>query len=215
MDKYYCGTCDTRRTGRVVERELELQVKDELIRFIPKIRICDECGGECYDEELEQALFIEAYDIYRRHHNLIMPQELKELRENYGLSQRSLAALLGWGEVTVHRYENGSLPDEAHNQLLHLLKYPENMLRIVRMNGSRLPAASRKKLLARLEVILGDLEAIDRPKKTVPKRTVARFKLSANASAEESKKPKVTLRSKITRSNSGGSKRIPRSIAHK
>jgi putative zinc finger/helix-turn-helix YgiT family protein len=196
MDKFYCGQCDRRRTSHVVEREIELQVIDEPIKINARVRICDECGGECYDEELEEALFRKAYDIYRQHHNLITPEQLKAIREKYGLSQRSLAALLGWGEVTVHRYENGSLPDEAHNQLLHLLKYPENMLRIAEMNGTRLPAASRRKLYAKLEEIFGEIKAIKQPRKTASKKTPARqskilVEQKTRTSVKAAKKPKA------------------------
>jgi putative zinc finger/helix-turn-helix YgiT family protein len=135
---------------RIVEREIELPVKGEPTKIKAKVRICDECGGECYDEELENALFKDAYDLYRQRHNIVSPEEIRAIREKYGLSQRGLAALLGWGEVTIHRYEGGSIADEAHNQLLHLLKYPENMLRIAQMNADRLSASARKKLLAKL-----------------------------------------------------------------
>jgi transcriptional regulator with XRE-family HTH domain len=107
----------------------------------------------------------------------MFPSELKAMREHYGLSQRSLAALLGWGEVTVHRYENGSLPDEAHNQLLHLLKYPENMLRIAQMNGERLPASARRKLFARLEELIGkDAKAAERTKSARTSKAALRGK---------------------------------------
>ena len=171
METFYCEKCDKKVPSQVVERQIELPVKGEPTKVLAKVRICDSCGEECYDEELEEALFTAAYDIYRQRHNLIAPSELQQLREHYGLSQRSLAALLGWGEVTVHRYENGSLPDEAHNQLLHLLKYPENMLRIVEMNGCRLPPSSLKKLRAKLDEIFCKTAVADEPKRIVSRKS--------------------------------------------
>lgn len=36
-----------------------------------------------------------------------MPEEIKKIREQYGLSQRSFAKLLNWGDKTICRYENG------------------------------------------------------------------------------------------------------------
>jgi putative zinc finger/helix-turn-helix YgiT family protein len=156
MKLYYCDACDKDVPTRVEERTEVLPVIGEPTEVLSVIRICLECGEDICDDELDTATLRKAYDIYRQRHNLIMPEQLKQLRELYGLSQRSLAALLGWGEVTVHRYENGSLPDEAHNQLLHLLKYPENMLRIAEMNGKRLHASARKKLFARLTDIMGN-----------------------------------------------------------
>lgn len=47
------------------------------------------------------------------------------LREKYGLSQQQLARLLGWGRVTVQRYEKGALQDTAHDLLLRQLEDPQ------------------------------------------------------------------------------------------
>jgi len=165
MEKHYCEKCRKRMPSRITKRQITLPVKGEPTTVEAKVRICDDCAEECYDEELENALFTAAYDLYRSRHNIMSPGEIRAMREKYGLSQRGLAALLGWGEVTVHRYEGGSIADEAHNQLLHLLKYPENMLRIAQMNGERLPASARRKLFARLEELVGKgAKAVERTK---------------------------------------------------
>ena len=76
--------------------------------------------------------------------------EVKQLRERYGLSQRSLSALLGWGEITIHRYENGSVPGDVHAQLLRLLFDPWNMGILFERHQDRLPAAARTALRDRL-----------------------------------------------------------------
>jgi DNA-binding transcriptional regulator YiaG len=87
-----------------------------------------------------------AYDKYRLNHHIISPTEIRSMRESYGLSQRSLGTLLGWGEITIHRYENGSLPDDAHNQVLRFIQDPFNMERMVKMYGDRLHQAARHRL---------------------------------------------------------------------
>jgi putative zinc finger/helix-turn-helix YgiT family protein len=177
MTEYYCDRCNKRVPAHVEEREEEFPVKGEPTKVLSRVRICSVCGNDIFDEELDSATLCMAFDLYRSRHNLMFPSELKAMREHYGLSQRSLAALLGWGEVTVHRYENGSLPDEAHNQLLHLLKYPENMLRIAQMNGERLPASARRKLFARLEELIGkDAKAAERTKSARTSKAALRGK---------------------------------------
>jgi putative zinc finger/helix-turn-helix YgiT family protein len=169
MYKCYCDNCDTRVPSHIKKTEETLPIRGDSVTLPCMVRICDICGNECYDEEFETELLRNAFDIYRQRHNIIFPEEISKIRKMYGLSQRGLAALLGWGDVTIHRYESGSIADEAHNQLLQLLKYPENMLRILRSNGNRLPASARKKLHAKLEEILGDLELIDKPQKQAPR----------------------------------------------
>jgi hypothetical protein len=58
------------------------------------------------------------------------------------------------GEITVHRYESGSVPDDAHNELLVLTQDPAKMKYILEMWGHRIPAAQRAKAFARLEHIV-------------------------------------------------------------
>lgn len=48
-----------------------------------------------------------ARDLYRQKHGLLTSSNIARLRGRYGLSQRALARLLGWGEVTIQRYEKG------------------------------------------------------------------------------------------------------------
>lgn len=38
------------------------------------------------------------------------------------MSQADLAILLGWGEVTITRYETKSIQDETYDQLIRMVK---------------------------------------------------------------------------------------------
>jgi putative zinc finger/helix-turn-helix YgiT family protein len=109
-----------------------------------------DCGEDLYDKELDGENLRVAYDLYRQKHNVLTPAEIREMREGYDLSQRGLGTLLGWGEITIHRYENGNIPDEAHNQMLTLIRDPFVMERILENSGQRLHAAARQRLGKRL-----------------------------------------------------------------
>ena len=154
MAKMHCENCGPIEGTHIVEREETLAVKGEDVSVQTKVRLCDACEGEVYDEELDSATLLAAYDIYRRRHGLLSPAEIRSTRESYGLSQRSLAALLSLGEVTIHRYENGSLPDGAQNQLLRFIQDPWKMLELLEQNGHLLPEQAKRKLSARLEEII-------------------------------------------------------------
>ena len=52
----------------------------------------------------------------------MQPEEIEKIREQYGLSQKNFARLLGWGDITIHRYESGAIQDDAHNDVLSLIK---------------------------------------------------------------------------------------------
>ena len=126
----YCEECGKEVKTIIVEKCEEYEIFGELIEVNAKILTCSECGEEFYNEELDTATLVEAYNLYRRKHKLLMPAEIKQIREQYGLSQRSFAKLLNWGDKTIYRYENDSLQDKAHNSLLCFLKKPQNQLMV-------------------------------------------------------------------------------------
>jgi putative zinc finger/helix-turn-helix YgiT family protein len=156
MSEKYCEHCKKRTTGSKRTKQVVLPVKGENISVETDLLICDICGNEMYDGDLEQILFEKAYSEYRKSKNIISPTMIIALRQKYGLTQRSLAALLGWGEITIHRYEKGSIPDEAHNLILKFIEDPVNMQRLFDEHKDRLNPRALQKLEATLIEIHGD-----------------------------------------------------------
>lgn len=123
----YCDACGKEVESKIISRQETFTVHDEEITVEAQVLVCAECGEELFCEKLDSATLVNAYNEYRRKHKLLFPDEIKEIREQYGLSQRSFAKLLNWGDNTICRYENGSVQNEAHNRLLLFLREPENM----------------------------------------------------------------------------------------
>ena len=114
----FCEECGKEVETRVVTKQESYSVCGENIEVDAEVLICAECGEEFFCEELDGKTLNNAYDKYRRKHKLLFPKEIKDIREQYGLSQRGFAKLLNWGDKTIYRYENGSIQDKAHNSLL-------------------------------------------------------------------------------------------------
>ncbi len=123
----YCEKCGREVETRIITKRESYDVCGETIEVDAQILVCVECKEEFYSEELDNTTSVWAYNEYRRRHKLLFPEEIKRIREQYGLSQRSFAKLLNWGDKTICRYENGSIQDKAHNSLLIFLREPENM----------------------------------------------------------------------------------------
>ena len=143
----YCEECGREVDTKVITKKEVYDVCGESIEVDAQILVCAECGEEFYCEELDNATLVQAYNEYRRRHKLLLPEEIKKIREQYGLSQRSFAKLLNWGDKTICRYENGSIQDKAHNSLLLFLREPENMRTYLMENEIVLDERQKKKLL--------------------------------------------------------------------
>lgn len=142
----YCDTCSKYVDTTILTKKEAFNVCGEAITVDAKILVCAECGEELFCEELDSATLISAYNEYRKRHKLLAPDEIKKIREQYGLSQRSFAKLLNWGDKTICRYENGSIQDKAHNSLLLFLRDPENMRTYLTENEVQLDDKQIKRL---------------------------------------------------------------------
>ena len=144
----YCEECEKEVETKIITKKETYEVCGEAIEVDTQVLVCADCGEEFYSEELDNATLVRAYNEYRRRHKLLLPEEIKKIREQYGLSQRSFAKLLNWGDKTICRYENGSIQDKAHNSLLLFLRAPENMKRYLAENEVALNERQKNRLLA-------------------------------------------------------------------
>jgi putative zinc finger/helix-turn-helix YgiT family protein len=64
-----------------------------------------------------------AISIYRKKHGLLSADEIRAIRERYGLTQADLARLLRLGGNTVSRWESGrNIQTAAMDMLLRLIR---------------------------------------------------------------------------------------------
>ena len=154
----YCDACGKEVEAKIISRQEIYNVCGEDITVEAQVLVCAECGEELFCEELDSATLVNAYNEYRRKHKLLLPDEIKKIREQYGLSQRSFAKLLNWGDKTICRYENGSVQDKAHNSLLLFLREPENMRTYLTENEIALDERQKAKLLDTVEKLEQDTE---------------------------------------------------------
>lgn len=161
----YCPKCDGDRALRPERRRETRIVRGDAIEVEVEVLVCATCGIGIAEPERDDQTLRAIYDEYRRRHGMLFPEQIKGLRERYGLSQRGLSRLLGWGEITIHRYESGSLQDAAHDQVLQQLNNPEFVLDLLSRYGDRLTIRERQTVqaaaLGRSEPAQNTLEVIE------------------------------------------------------
>ena len=134
----YCPNCATEVNTIVREVTENYPVKGEDISVNARVRFCACCGVELWDDELDGQNLLEAYAMYRQKHNLMQPADIRATREKYHLSQTAFARVLGLGDKTITRYENGSIPDAAPNNLMDLVQQPSNFEVLLERNKDKI-----------------------------------------------------------------------------
>jgi len=150
----FCPNCEEYTKVKLgVEKEV-YNVRGKPIEIEAEVVICQKCGLKIFDEKRDSRNLEKAYSHYREVHNLLSPDEIRTIREKYGLSQRALSRLLGCGEITIHRYENGAIQDNAHDNLLRSIADPENMQKLFEANRNKLPSYTAARLEKRMSNLL-------------------------------------------------------------
>ncbi|MBO5543941.1 MAG: DUF4065 domain-containing protein [Oscillospiraceae bacterium] len=105
-------------------RTAKATIKGEIIKYQEEYYVCEnteEGENEFIPSKVMDANLLAARDAYRSAHHLFTSQDIINLRNRYGLTQRELAKLLGWGEATVSRYETKQIQDETYDGILHVV----------------------------------------------------------------------------------------------
>jgi len=147
----FCPDCEKETKIEEILVEEEFNIRGELIRIETKALKCTE-NGHIFDDPSSTDDYLDrAYREFRSRKNLMQPEEIREARKSYGLSQRELNALLGWGGATLSRYENGALQSESHDKLLHLIKGPGVLLSLIEAAPDAINEEKREILRASLK----------------------------------------------------------------
>ncbi len=120
-----CPLCD--KTHEIDERKriTTTIIKGEEVTYEERFYFCanvEEDESEFETGKMTNENLLCARNAYRIKMGLLTSDEIIEIRESYGLSQVDLARLLGWGEVTISRYESKAIQDEAYDTMLRLIK---------------------------------------------------------------------------------------------
>lgn len=151
--KVICPYCEKKTNVQFVETIEDFEIRGESIPVKVEYFTCAECGGDFDDPKSDKDPIEKAYREYRFRKGMMQPEDIRELRNQYGLTQKELSDLLGWGGVTLNRYENGSLQTEANDKMLRLLKKPGNLFSLIESRPDAIPEEKRQTLINRLNKI--------------------------------------------------------------
>jgi putative zinc finger/helix-turn-helix YgiT family protein len=109
-------------------RELHLKDKVETLPFrTEKFKIkcqvlqCNTCKEEFNNTDYPDTSLEQVYECFRRKHKIVSANEIKSFRTKIGITQGELSLILGWGKITISRYEAGAIPDVGHSRYLKMI----------------------------------------------------------------------------------------------
>lgn len=92
---------------------------------------CVDTGRTFTTDELDDLSLHQVYDQYCKKHGIPNAEEVKQIREKYGLSALAMSSILGLGENQYRLYEDGAIPSESTGKLIKLVSCKQNMISLL------------------------------------------------------------------------------------
>ena len=118
--RVYCPYCKKEVEYKIEKRDLK-EFRGIEVNTFENVAICNECNQDLYVNEIENENNERIYQIYREKADIIKAEDIIKLREKYDISQRELTSILGFGKMTINRYERGGLPTKSQSDYIKLL----------------------------------------------------------------------------------------------
>ena len=118
--RVYCPYCKKEVEYKIEKRDLK-EFRGIEVNTFENVAICNECNQDLYINEIENENNERIYQIYREKANIINAEDIIKLREKYDISQRELTSILGFGKMTINRYERGGVPTKSQSDYIKLL----------------------------------------------------------------------------------------------
>ncbi|CAA6811927.1 MAG: DNA-binding protein [uncultured Aureispira sp.] len=105
-----------------------------------------ENGTEYTTTELDTINLNQLHNKYRAKHNLPFPEEIKLIRERYGLSATKMSELLGFGANVYGNYEKGKIPNKSNGKMIQMISDPDHFISLIKKDRT-IEEKERVKLL--------------------------------------------------------------------
>jgi len=142
----HCPICEGAIEAIAEEREVSIGNRTALV--LDQFFRCQECGESFYAPGQMDATMRRASDAIRAAEGLLLPSQIRGIREGLGLTQQAFEKLLGVGPKTVVRWEKGSVfQNKATDALLRVVgRFPEVTGFLAEFRGVRMQDSKRSGL---------------------------------------------------------------------
>ena len=100
----------------------ELFFRKEKFQYVHLFYVCDETKERFTTTQLDEVNMGQVYNQYRVKYGIPFPDEIRKIRNKYGLSAAKMSQILGFGDNQYRLYENGDMPSEANGKILMSIK---------------------------------------------------------------------------------------------
>ena len=110
--------------GRVIEVSDIEQKEFRKEKYSVHVRYyrCEDTGEQYTTGDQDELFCNDLYNQYRVRHGIPFPDEIRDIRERYGLNYTQISKIMGFGLNQWRQYEEGSIPNDSNARLIIAVK---------------------------------------------------------------------------------------------
>jgi uncharacterized phage-associated protein/transcriptional regulator with XRE-family HTH domain len=120
--------------------------RKEAFHIVYHTWIDNDNGEEFTTQELDELNLAQVHNQYRSKYGIPFVDEIKLVRDQYGLSASKMSEILGLGPNVYRNYENGEMPSIPTGRLIQLAKDPEEFKKLIILSSNELEEHEYEKL---------------------------------------------------------------------
>ncbi len=134
------------------KEERTMTFRKEEFTIVSHYYLCEDSNERFTTSEIDELDINQLHNQYREKYNIPFPDEIKSIREKYGLSAQKMAEALGFGVNIYRNYENGEVPNESNGKLIRLAADTESFQQLVKLSGT-IDKTTKEKILEKIDKI--------------------------------------------------------------
>jgi putative zinc finger/helix-turn-helix YgiT family protein len=120
------------------KEERLLEFRKEKFKISYHFHKCEESGEEFTDDTLDILNSTQVHNQYRVKYGIPLVDEIKNIREKYGLSAAKMSDVLGFGANVYRQYESGEMPSVTNGRLIRMAADPQEFKKLLEIGKNAL-----------------------------------------------------------------------------
>ena len=130
-----------------------LAFRKEAFPIVYHYYLCEDSGEQLTTTDIDELNMIQLYNQYREKHHLPFPDEIRAIREKYGLPTNKMSEILGFGINSYRNYENGEVPSQSNARLIQIANDPKKFKDLIELSDT-LDKKAKDKLIKKIEQLI-------------------------------------------------------------
>jgi uncharacterized phage-associated protein len=124
--------------AKLMKEPRVLEYRKDSFEVIYHYYVCADSGEQFTTTEIDTLNVAQVHNKYRAKYGIPFTDEIRSIRDRYGLSAAKMSEVLGLGANVYRNYEGGEMPSVATGRLIRLAEVPAEFKRLLELSKNAL-----------------------------------------------------------------------------